>query len=51
MHIATEEHRQKIAASPYNYHIKGLCTQYEHLWEGAEERADAEAERRAAEEE
>lgn len=31
-------------------HIKELCERYQHLWEGAEERADAEAEIRAQEE-
>lgn len=51
MHIATEEHRQKITASAYNLHIKGLCSIYLELWEGAEEKADEEAEKRQAEEE
>ena len=51
LHIATEEHRLRIALSPYNAHIKGLCSMYEYLWEGAEERADIEGERRAVEEE
>jgi hypothetical protein len=51
LHIAADEHRQRIAASPYNTHIKTLCSMYEYLWEGAEDRADAEAERRASDEE
>lgn len=48
-HIAAEEHRLKISASSYNQHIKDLCSSYEYLWEGAEERADEEAERKQAE--
>jgi hypothetical protein len=27
--------------SLYNQHLKDICSRYEHLWEGAEERADA----------
>jgi hypothetical protein len=36
--------------SLYNLHIKNLCNRYIDQWEGAQEKADEEAEKRAIEE-
>lgn len=40
LHISSEEHKERISLSNYNYHIKDLCNRYIDQWDGAEERAD-----------